>query len=110
MSFYSHRRNFWLLKIIPSHNKQNILAELICCKLMVYISTVSFVFVSRSVFSELYYAFIFNEKCILLLWHIEMYGFLQEVELLVQIFPIQVSTPGLDRIKNQCLLELYLIR
>lgn len=35
----------------------------------------------REFCSELYYVCIFNEKCILLLWHIEIHGFLRKVVL-----------------------------
>ena len=53
------------------------------CKLTVNTNTAFWCLFPRKFYSELYYVCIFNEKCILLLWHIEIHAFLWKVELSV---------------------------
>lgn len=70
-------------KQFPAPISKTFWADLMRCKLMVNTNTTLQCLIPREFCSELYYVFIFNEKCILLLWRIEIHGFLWKVKLLV---------------------------
>ena len=60
----------------PAPVSKTFWADLTCCEFMVKADTAFRCLFPMEFCSELYYVHIFNEKCILLPWHIEIHGFL----------------------------------